>query len=70
MLSADAFSAFEENDTLANSEKTAAVGRSFRETVLALGGSIAPADVFRTFRGREPSTKALLRHSGLLVEAA
>jgi oligopeptidase A len=24
-------------------------------------------DVFKTFRGREPSTKALLKHNGLLT---
>lgn len=42
-----------------------ATGRRFRDTVLALGGSEEPMDVFRKFRGREPSTEALLRHSGL-----
>ena len=42
------------------------VGRKFRDTVLALGGSVAPADVFKLFRGRDPSTEALLRHSGLM----
>jgi hypothetical protein len=40
-----------------------------RDTVLALGGSKPPADVFRAFRGREPSTEALLRHSGLTKTA-
>jgi oligopeptidase A len=32
-----------------------------------LGGSLHPMEVFKTFRGREPSTKALLRHSGLVA---
>ena len=31
------------------------VGRRFRETVLGLGGSEHPSDVFVAFRGREPS---------------
>ena len=38
--------------------------------MLALGGSLAPVDVFKKFRGREPSTEALLRHNGLLQPAA
>jgi oligopeptidase A len=33
--------------------------------VLALGGSRHPLEVFRQFRGREPSPKALLRQTGL-----
>ena len=39
------------------------VGRRYRETILALGGSRPPMDVFRAFRGREPTTDALLRHA-------
>jgi oligopeptidase A len=37
--------------------------------VLALGGSKAPERVFELFRGRQPSTEALLRHNGLLATA-
>jgi oligopeptidase A len=70
VLSADAFAAFEEAG-LENEPAIAATGRRFRETVLALGGSQHPMTVFKAFRGREPSTKALLRHSGLgALEAA
>jgi oligopeptidase A len=64
VLSADAFAAFEEAD-LDDAEAVAATGRRFRETVLALGGSRPAMDVFIAFRGREPQTDALLRHSGL-----
>ena len=39
-------------------------------TVLALGGGKHPMEVFKTFRGREPSTIALLRHNGLVSAAA
>lgn len=64
VLSADAFAAFEEAG-LENTDKVAELGLRFRETVLALGGSKAPMDVFVEFRGRKPSSEALLRHSGL-----
>ncbi|MGH0038453.1 MAG: M3 family metallopeptidase [Myxococcota bacterium] len=66
ILSADAFAAFEE----AGLDDEAAVreaGRRYRDTVLALGGSRPPMDVFVAFRGREPETRALLRHAGLLA---
>ncbi len=66
VLSADAFSAFEEAG-LENKAEVAAIGRKFRDTVLSLGGSRHPMEVFKTFRGREPSTQALLRHRGLVA---
>jgi oligopeptidase A len=65
VLSADAFSAFEEAG-LENEEGIKATGRRYRDTVLALGGGKHPMEVFKTFRGREPSTIALLRHNGLV----
>ena len=43
-----------------------ALGRRFRNTILALGGSQHPMDVYRTFRGREATTEALLRHNELI----
>ena len=64
VLSADAFGAFEEAG-LEDVEAVASTGRRYRETILALGGSRHPMEVFHEFRGREPSTAALLRHSGL-----
>ena len=66
VLSADAFAAFEEADL---NDETAVkdTGKRYRETVLALGGSKHPMEVFQSFRGREPSTKPLLRHNGLLT---
>ncbi len=66
VLSADAFAAFEEAG-LEDEAAIQAIGRRYRDTVLALGGSQHPMDVFKTFRGREPSTKALLKHNGLLT---
>ncbi|WP_449418777.1 M3 family metallopeptidase [Phormidium nigroviride] len=66
VLSADAFSAFEEAG-LENEDAIASTGARFRDTVLGLGGSLHPMEVFKAFRGREPSTKPLLVHTGLAV---
>lgn len=68
VLSADAFAAFEEVG-LDNEVAVQTTGKRFRETVLALGGSLAPAVVFEKFRGRQPETAPLLRHNGLLPSA-
>lgn len=65
VLSADAFSRFEE-EGIFNAE----TGRSFRDNILARGGSREPMELFIAFRGREPSVEALLRHSGLTQEQA
>ncbi len=69
VLSADAFSAFEEAG-LGDDEAMRRLGRKFRDTVLALGGSRHPMDVFKEFRDREPTTEALLRQGGLLEAGA
>lgn len=66
VLSADAFSAFEDGG-LENEVQIQATGRRFRDTVLSLGGSLSPSEVFEAFRGRQPSTEALIRHSGLVA---
>ena len=68
VLSADAFAAFEEAG-LEDEAAVRSVGKRFKDTVLSLGGSLHPMEVFQTFRGREPQTEPLLRHSGLLVNA-
>ncbi|KAL2904169.1 Organellar oligopeptidase A chloroplastic/mitochondrial [Bienertia sinuspersici] len=65
VLSADAFSAFEDVG-LDDDKAVIETGRRFRETILALGGGKAPLEVFVEFRGREPSPEPLLRHNGLL----
>jgi len=64
VLSADAYSAFEEVGLDVEAE-IVATGRRFRDTVLSLGGSRSPAEIFEAFRGRPPSSEALIRHSGL-----
>ena len=65
VLSADAFAAFEDAG-LDNEQKVQSTGALFRDTVLSLGGSRSPSEVFEAFRGRPASTEALIRHSGLV----
>jgi oligopeptidase A len=65
VLSADAFAAFEDAG-LDDADAIEITGRRFRDTVLSLGGSQHPMEVFTAFRGREPDPAALLRHNGLV----
>lgn len=60
VLSADAYSKFEENGLL-----DAATGKSFMENILEVGGVREPMESFIAFRGRKPTVDALLRHSGI-----
>tara|TARA_Y100001968_G_scaffold333627_1_gene397729 strand:+ start:2253 stop:4391 length:2139 start_codon:yes stop_codon:yes gene_type:complete len=66
VLSADAFSAFEEVG-LEKETQIKSIGQRFRDTILSEGGSRAPAKIFESFRGRAPSTNALIRHLGLIA---
>ncbi|MCW8854762.1 MAG: oligopeptidase A [Gammaproteobacteria bacterium] len=60
VLSADAFSMFEEKGIF--DEDT---GKAFLHNILEKGGSAKAMELFKSFRGREPQIDALLRHSGL-----
>jgi oligopeptidase A len=64
VLSADAFSAFEEAGVLSSS-----TGQRFRDEVLSRGGSRDALESFVAFRGRAPQLDALLRHNGMLAPA-
>lgn len=64
VLSADAYSAFEETP-----QAVAETGRRFLDEVLGVGGSRPAMASFKAFRGREPSIDALLRHSGMVSTA-
>ena len=68
VLSADAFAAFEEAGL--SPDKLRETGRRFLDNILSRGGSREAASLFREFRGRDPNIDALLRHSGLVEEAA
>ncbi len=60
VLSADAFSLFEETGVLSPT-----TGARFRDEVLARGGSRPAIESFVAFRGRAPQLDALLRHNGM-----
>ncbi|MES9893529.1 MAG: M3 family metallopeptidase, partial [Candidatus Thiodiazotropha endolucinida] len=61
VLSADAFSLFEERGIF-----NADTGQAFLREVLQQGGSRDAMELFVAFRGREPEIEPLLRHSGIL----
>ena len=65
VLSADAWSAFEEAANGPDGVLDVATGRRFRQHVLEVGGSRPALDSFIAFRGRAPTIDALLRHQGL-----
>ena len=65
VLSADAYSAFEEAAKLSGSVLDKQTGKRYRQEILEVGGSRPAAESFKAFRGREPSIDALLRHGGL-----
>lgn len=69
MLAADIFEAFNEVG-FEDDVKLGLVGKRFRETFLSLGGSVSGRDVFRKFRGRDPSIQPILEQfkKGQLVE--
>jgi peptidyl-dipeptidase Dcp len=60
VLDADAFMYFKETGIF--NSKTA---ESFRKNILEKGGTENPADLYKKFRGKDPSIDALLRRSGL-----
>ena len=73
VLSADAYSAFEEardSGKDAHDVIDARTGARFRDEILAVGGSRPAGESFRAFRGREPKVDALLRHSGMASQPA
>jgi len=65
VLSADAYSAFEESGVL-----DSATGKRFWDEILAVGGSRPALESFHAFRGRAPQIDALLRHSGMTGDPA
>lgn len=60
VLDADAFSVFKETGIF--NEETAS---RFRTAVLEKGGTAHPMELYKNFRGKEPSIDALLERSGL-----
>jgi len=70
VLSADAYSAFEESRDArdgATGVLDPQTGARFRDEILAVGGSRPAAESFLAFRGRAPRVDALLRHNGMIA---
>ena len=61
ILDADAFEAFAESGDLFNPE----LAKKFRH-LLESGNTVEPMDLYRAFRGKDPSPKALLKRKGML----
>ena len=61
ILDADAFDAFAESGDLFNPE----LAKKFRH-LLESGNTVEPMDLYRAFRGKDPSPKALLKRKGML----
>ena len=64
VMCADCYGAFEEAG-LKDDDAVKRVGKKYRDTILALGGSKSALEVFRMFRGRDPEIGAMLRQQGL-----
>ncbi len=63
VLDADAFAEFKRNGIF--DRKTA---ESFRKNVLSRGGTENPAELYRRFRGQDPTIDALLLRDGIISE--
>ncbi len=61
VLDADAFAFFKENGIF-NKD----IANKFRRNVLEKGGSAHPMELYKNFRGKEPSVEPLLKRAGLL----
>jgi len=60
VLDADAFELFKEKGIFDKATAT-----SYRQNILEKGGSAHPMELYRAFRGQEPTIEALLKRSGL-----
>lgn len=70
VLSADAYSYFEENATEDLGTINPKAGEHFKNEILAVGGSLPAAEFFEKFRGRAADPSALLRHHGMVDESS
>ncbi|MEP0369378.1 MAG: M3 family metallopeptidase [Cyclobacteriaceae bacterium] len=61
VLDADAFSVFKENGVFDKETAT-----RFKNTVLSKGGTVHPMQLYKEFRGQEPTPDALLERAGLV----
>jgi peptidyl-dipeptidase Dcp len=61
VLDADAYSLFKQNGIFDR-----ITAKSFRDNILSKGGSEHPMEIYKRFRGQEPTINALLERSGMM----
>jgi peptidyl-dipeptidase Dcp len=66
VMDADAFGAFEEKGDIFDP----AIARKLYENIYSAGGKRDPADAYKAFRGRLPTTRALLEKRGLSASSS
>lgn len=69
MIAADLYSAFQDVP-YKNKELLRELGNRYRETFLSVGGTYSTREIFRKFRGRDPSPKALLKNLELDIKCS
>lgn len=62
VLDADAFEYFKE-EGIFNTE----VAKKFKDNILSKGGTVHPMELYKAFRGKEPSVDPLLKRAGLIA---
>lgn len=60
MVGADVMSSFNQCSSM---DELKVMGRRYKDTFLSLGGSVPAAEVFRRFKGRDPSITHLLEQT-------
>ena len=68
LLDADAFSVFKEAQKKNGSIFDKKAAKLFRENILERGGTEKPMDLYKRFRGGEPTINALLERDGIKVK--
>jgi len=63
VLDADAFSVFSKNGIFDK-----ATAESFRQNILEKGGTEHPMELYKRFRGQEPTIDAILKRDGITRE--